>query len=120
MLVGLVIGVELWRNCGDIITAIALKFPTVLDLMSLETATAIISSFGVLLAAVGTFAFVASLRIRREVQVASLVLVGALILGLSRILNEVQLSFWANCLGVAAPLVAITVAALWPKSKQPG
>jgi hypothetical protein len=119
MLIGLVIAVALWRNCRDIVTAIALKFPTILELMSLETATEIISGFGVLVAVVGTLAFVASLRIPREVQVASLVLVGALILGLSRILNEVQLSLWANCLGVAAPLVAIIVAILWPKSKQP-
>ena len=120
MLIGLVIAVAL-RNCRDIVTAIALKFPTILELMSARNRDRNNQRFwcfsgGSRYPCVCRFPF----GFHREFCCLSC---------FGRRINPwslqdnlkvvVQLSLWANCLGVAAPLVAIIVAILWPKSKQP-
>jgi hypothetical protein len=119
MVLGWAIAATLWLNSHELAVWLLMKYPDFLKVVSLDVGNAVLSGMGVVVAALPTFACVLKLRIRFELRVAILVIIAAVILAISRALNEARLSFLADCLGVAAPFAVLAIAA-WKKSKDSG
>lgn len=120
MVIGVSAGTLLWSYSHTLALAILLQFPPLLDIVSPQTGSVLLNGLGAALAALPTYVLVMALALRAECKIALLAIGGAIILGLSNVLSSARLSFWANTLGVAAPLAALAVGAwhIWANRRD--